>query len=128
MEKLSPQPQNSELATYAHKLSKAEANIHWNDDATHIERCIRAFIPWPVARFYIKDDAIRVWQASVVQSNQGVSPGTIIDINNEQIIVATSVNALALEVLQLPGKKAMPVRDILNGKPDWLKVGDIIGG
>ena len=62
----------------------------------------------------------------MVNSHQPAAPGTVLEINNHQIIVATSVNAIALEVLQLPGKKAMPVKDILNGKPDWLKVGDIL--
>ncbi len=128
IETLQPEVQNNELANYAEKLSKAEALINWQDTSEQLSRNVRAFNPWPVSHFNHDEQAIKVWQASVVQSTQERSPGTVLEINNEQIIVATSVNALALEILQLPGKKAMPVRDILNGKPDWLKVGDIIGG
>jgi methionyl-tRNA formyltransferase len=128
IETLRPEVQNNELANYAEKLSKAEALIDWQHSSEQLSRNVRAFNPWPVSHFNHDEQAIKVWQASVVQSTQERSPGTVLEINNEQIIVATSVNALALEILQLPGKKAMPVRDILNGKPDWLKVGDIIGG
>ncbi len=43
--KVEPVKQDDELANYAKKLSKEEARIDWNDDAAHIERCVRAFNP-----------------------------------------------------------------------------------
>lgn len=44
--KAEPVKQDDELANYAKKLSKEEARIDWNDDAAHIERCVRAFNPY----------------------------------------------------------------------------------
>lgn len=41
-----PVKQNDDEASYAKKLSKEEARINWNDDAAHIERCVRAFNPY----------------------------------------------------------------------------------
>ena len=58
-----PVKQDDELANYAKKLSKEEARINWNDDAAHIERCVRAQrkIRWwaslgspAIARFFKK--------------------------------------------------------------------------
>ncbi len=42
--------QDEALTVYAHKLSKAEAQINWSEEtAVEIDRHIRAFNPWPVA-------------------------------------------------------------------------------
>src|SRR5690606_33051097 len=42
------QPQNDSLATYAHKLSKEEAQLDWQRPADELERWVRAFNPWPI--------------------------------------------------------------------------------
>ncbi|TXZ87295.1 methionyl-tRNA formyltransferase, partial [Vibrio cholerae] len=39
------------------------------------------------------------------------------------IYVATGQGVLVLESLQIPGKKALPVQDILNARADWFSVG-----
>ncbi len=41
--------QDEALTVYAHKLTKAEAQIDWSQTAAEIDRNIRAFNPWPVA-------------------------------------------------------------------------------
>ena len=53
-----PVKQDDELANYAKKLSKEEARINWNDDAAHIERCVRAFNPWPMSHFEAAENSI----------------------------------------------------------------------
>ena len=40
--------QNDELATYAGKILKSEAEIDWRLDAAVLDRTIRAFNPFPV--------------------------------------------------------------------------------
>ena len=56
--------QNDSLAVYAHKLSKAEAEIDWTQDAVALDRNIRAFNPWPVAFCQLDDHtALRVWES-----------------------------------------------------------------
>jgi methionyl-tRNA formyltransferase len=124
------QPQNNAQATHAAKLDKADAELNWQDPATILERKIRAYIPWPVAQFTFDDNIqqhrIRVWQASVIELEHQQLPGTIISCDKQGIIVATAANALRLEILQLPGKKALAVADILNGKADWFAQGQSI--
>ncbi|MBL4908861.1 MAG: methionyl-tRNA formyltransferase [Alteromonadaceae bacterium] len=132
------QPQNNDLATYAHKLDKSEAELNWQLSAAILQRKIRAYIPWPVSQFTFtevnansektKEHRIRVWQASVNNEPNNSAAGTIIEVNKKSIVVATSQGSLALEMLQLPGKKALAVSDILNGRADWFKVGNNING
>ena len=127
--------QDNNLATYAQKLDKAEAELNWQLSAIELDRKIRAYIPWPVAQFTFtennganKQHKIRIWQASVQDIGSNKPAGTIITADKAGIVVATNKGAICLEVLQLPGKKALPVKDILNGRADWFKVGAHING
>jgi len=115
--------QDDELANYAKKLSKEEARIDWNDDAAHIERCVRAFNPWPMSHFEAAENSIKVWQSRVEQQTTDKPAGTILQADKTGIYVATSNGVLVLEQLQVPGKKAMPVQDILNSRASWFEVG-----
>ena len=125
--------QNNDLATYAHKLDKTDAELDWQLTATELDKKIRAYIPWPVAQFTYaqsndKQHKIRVWQASVQKIATTKSAGTIISADKNGIVVATATSAICLEVLQLPNKKALPVQDVLNGRADWFKAGANING
>ncbi|PMG44525.1 methionyl-tRNA formyltransferase [Vibrio lentus] len=121
--------QDDELANYAKKLSKEEAKIDWNDSAEHIERCVRAFNPWPMSHFAIVDSSssdeksIKVWQTRVDEESTSAPAGSIIKADKTGIYVATGDKVLVLEQLQVPGKKAMSVQDILNSRASWFEVG-----
>ena len=99
--------QNDDKANYAKKLSKEEAKIDWAMDAEVIERCVRAFNPWPMSHFSVDDKAIKVWQSRVENYQGSATPGTIIQADKTGIYVATGSNAIVFEQLQVPGKKAM---------------------
>ncbi|WGW00420.1 methionyl-tRNA formyltransferase [Vibrio sp. YMD68] len=118
--------QNDELANYAKKLSKEEARINWADDAEHIERCVRAFNPGPMSHFSVADNNIKVWQSRVDEKPCDQPAGTIIQADKTGIYVATGNQVLILSQLQVPGKKAMPVQDILNARASWFEVGTVL--
>ena len=115
--------QDDELANYAKKLSKEEARINWSDDAAHIERCVRAFNPWPMSHFEAAENSIKVWQSRVAEQTSDKPAGTILQADKTGIYVATGQGVLVLEQLQVPGKKAMSVQDILNSRASWFEVG-----
>ena len=115
--------QDDALANYAEKLSKEEARIDWSMDAVTIERCIRAFNPWPISWFEVADQTIKVWQAKVIASEHGQQPGTLLNADKQGIDIATGQGILRLLALQPPGKKAMSVADLLNSRRDWFEPG-----
>ncbi|ELV8770257.1 methionyl-tRNA formyltransferase [Vibrio harveyi] len=121
--KAEPVKQDDELANYAKKLSKEEARIDWNDDAAHIERCVRAFNPWPMSHFEAAENSIKVWESRVADQTSDKPAGTILQADKTGIYVATGNGVLVLEQLQVPGKKAMSVQDILNSRASWFEVG-----
>ncbi|QKJ85396.1 Methionyl-tRNA formyltransferase [Paramixta manurensis] len=120
------QAQDNAQANYAEKLSKEEARLDWSLPAAQLERCIRAFNPWPVSYFLVDDQPIKVWKASVLPHHAGQCPGTIVAANKQGIQVATSDGILNLEELQPAGKKAMKAQDLLNSRREWFTQGALL--
>ncbi|WP_017223717.1 methionyl-tRNA formyltransferase [Moritella dasanensis] len=118
--------QDDEQSNYAAKLSKEEANIDWTQSAVEIERQVRAFNPWPVSYTQIAEQNVKIWQASVSEETTNAQPGTVLAATKIGIQVATGDGVLTLLNLQLAGKKAMPVQDILNARKEWFTVGQLL--
>lgn len=106
--------QDNTLATYAAKLSKAEAQIDWAGDAMHIANAVRAYNPFPVATATLNETPVKIWQASVRNGLTGI-PGTVLAVEKDGILVACGQDALRLEVLQRPGAKALPAAQFVQG-------------
>lgn len=121
-----PEKQNDDEANYASKLSKDEAKIDWNQPAEFIERCVRAFNPWPMSFFSVEENNIKVWRSRVEDNATESVAGTILKADKTGIYVATGQGTLVLEQIQIPGKKAMPVSDVLNSKASWFEVSSVL--
>lgn len=119
-----PEVQNEALVTYAEKLSKEEARIDWSLSAAQLERCIRAFNPWPMSWLEIDGQPVKVWRASVITDASSAEPGTIVASGKQGIQVATANGILNLESLQPAGKKAMSAQDLLNSRREWFITGN----
>lgn len=128
--KLRPKKQDNTLASYAPKIDKKDAKIHWQKEtALEIERKIRAFSPWPVAFFEIGTEAVRVFSAEVLdyaQLERGNLPGTIVQVSAQGIDVATVQGILRLLTLQLPSRKILSVKDILNADKNLFAEGTVL--
>lgn len=119
-----PEVQDEAQVTYAEKLSKEEARIDWSLSAAQLERCIRAFNPWPMSWLMIDEQPVKVWKASVINGNASAERGTIIDASKNGIQVTTGEGILNLESLQPAGKKAMSAQDLLNSRREWFIPGN----
>ncbi|WP_200553606.1 methionyl-tRNA formyltransferase [Kosakonia sp. LAM2021] len=119
-----PQEQDEAQVTYAEKLSKEEARLDWSLSAAQLERCIRAFNPWPMSWFEVDEQPVKVWKASVIPSKPTDKPGTIVEASKAGIQVATADGILNLESLQPAGKKAMSAQDLLNSRREWFVPGN----
>ncbi|MGI9247242.1 MAG: methionyl-tRNA formyltransferase [Steroidobacteraceae bacterium] len=118
--RLSPQPQAPDGVTYAAKIHKEEARIDWSRPAVEIDRLVRAFNPWPVAETMLDGEQVRVWDALPLADEFAAAagsrvPGTVLDAPG-RLVVATGAGALELRQLQLPGRKPVSARDLLNSR------------
>lgn len=113
--------QDESLATYAAKLSKAEARLDWQLPAVVLERAVRAYNPFPVAQAVFKGDVWRIWLASVRDAISG-APGEVLRAGREGVLVGCGQGALLLQEMQKAGGKRLTSSQFLQGNP--IKVGD----
>jgi methionyl-tRNA formyltransferase len=112
---LAGQIQDESLATYAAKLSKAEARLDWSLPARVLERAVRAYNPFPVAQGVFKGDVWRIWQA-VVREESG-KPGDILRADRDGLLVGCGQGALLLQEVQKAGGKRLSAAQFLQGNP-----------
>ena len=119
--------QDETLTVYAHKLSKAEAQIDWSQTAVQIDRNIRAFNPWPVAFIQLdENNALRVW-GSALSTHRSVAAqcGEIVAIDKQGVhVMCANSSVVCLTSLQWSGGKALNAVQILQTQK--LNIGQIL--
>ena len=102
----------------AHKLNKENCKINWNESGESIYNLIRGLSPYPSAWFFLHDKEkelnVKVYDSKWINETHNLKIGTLISDKNS-IKVAVRNGFIELLELQLPGKKKMSSKDILNG-------------
>jgi methionyl-tRNA formyltransferase len=102
--------------TYAHKIDKAEAALDWARPAAELERCIRAFDPFPGCTAQVGGEALKIWRAAVLPGVAGPAPGTRIDVGKGRLALACGDAALELLEVQAAGGRRLAVAEYLRGQ------------
>lgn len=107
--------------SYAHKISKHEANIDWHASAAQIERQIRAFRPLPGASSLWQRAAgetlsLKLLDAIVLPDAPAVAAGAIWHADGDTLCVRCGEGSLQLLRLQLAGGKPLAVADFVRGR------------
>ena len=108
-------PQDDSVATFTEMFKKEDGRIRWADSAIRIQNLVRAANPWPIAHCGFREKMIRIYEARAVSGTATVSPGGIEHVGSDGIVVATGDGRLALDMLQIPGKRALPVAEFMRG-------------
>ena len=108
------QPEESPTP-YAAMITKQMGLMDFRKSAEELERLVRGLNPWPSAYTSLDGKTMKVWEADVLDAQSKEEPGTIVEVNKKEIIVATGSNDLALHEIQLAGKKRMQVQAFLLG-------------
>jgi methionyl-tRNA formyltransferase len=123
--RITPQPQPSEGATYARKITKEDGRIEWSKPAREIWNQIRAFMPWPGAFTYYgggeQPRLLKIWHAAT-EERALQTPGRVLECGKLGIVVACGEHALRVLELQLEGGRRVTATQFLAGHP--LKPGD----
>lgn len=117
------QAQDDSQSTYAHKLEKTESLIDWAQDAETVNRQIRSGIGRTPAFSFLQEERIRLLRALPVRAAVEVPPGTIVQASKDSLRVACMNSMLDVTWLQIPGKNAMHIRDILNSRKELFAPG-----
>ncbi|MBT8244697.1 MAG: methionyl-tRNA formyltransferase [Winogradskyella sp.] len=112
------QPNNNDLKT-AYKLNRDNCKVDWNEDLDTIYNKIRGLDPFPSAWCYLdnREDefiSIKLYGVSKVEELHNFENGTVKIIDN-QIKIACKNGYIKVEELQLPNKRKMDAKSLLNG-------------
>lgn len=145
---ITPVPQDDAQSCYAKMLRKEMGQIDWSKSAEEIGRLVRGLNPWPSAYTHWNHKLLKIWMASPVSQEQlGVLeaagkeaasdaaadagkkaspvPGTVVAAAKDRLWIQTGDGLLALEDVQLEGKKRMPAASLLMGCR--IQPGDVLG-
>lgn len=120
------EPQDDALATYAPRIEKADALIHWaRDDAATIARQVRAYNPWPMAYSCLEGEQLRITRAiELAHRYDGGPPGTLFMPQDARPGVGFAVATRGLDLgvmrVQPAGRREMEAADFLRGRRDIL--------
>ena len=113
--------QDDSKVTLAPKISNDDLLISWNKSAVEINNRIRAFSPAPGAFTSLNGKRLKIFSASILDGRiDNDNIGKITITNNHTIAVQTGAGQLALNQVQLEGKKRMDVVLFLRG----MKISD----
>jgi len=120
------QRQNDSLSTYADKLEKSESLLRWQEPAEKLHRIIRAGLGRAPAFSFINGARLQLLEASVAQTESQKTPGTILEISRQGMLIACGEACLLVTRIALPGKKPWTITDLLNSGTDLLQAGAIL--
>lgn len=104
----------------APKIFRDTCRIDWNKGCTELYNFVRGLSPYPAAWMEVTDangtvTAVKVYETHKEQCEPSHPVGTLLTDGKSYVKVALTDGYLQLTSLQLPGKKRMPVADLLRG-------------
>ncbi|MBR4941161.1 MAG: methionyl-tRNA formyltransferase [Clostridia bacterium] len=119
-------PQNSELATYASMIEKAEARLDFSCSADRVYNVFRAVTPNPGATTMRNGKLLRINSMGLFTGEIPSAPaGTVFFPTKKTAAVVCGEGAVELFRLSPEGKKETAVADLINGR--GIAAGDILG-
>ncbi len=108
---LVPVPQDDSAASYAAKVTSADARIEWTSTASEIANLVRGTNPQPGAWTTFRNERVKVHRAMV--SDGSGAPGSILD--DDELVIGTGQGSLVLTEVQPAGKKRMEGSEMKRG-------------
>nr|WP_262510918.1 methionyl-tRNA formyltransferase [Runella rosea] len=110
-----PQPEIEELKS-APKIFKETCQIQWTQSASAIRNFVRGLSPYPTAWTTLNGKICKVYKVSVAnQESSERETGDFVTDNKSFLHFKTGDGWLAIEELQLEGKKRMGIEEFLRG-------------
>lgn len=111
---LAETPQDGNLATHAPMIKKEHGRIDWGKPAREVRDLVRGMTPWPSAFTDHDGKTLKILAASV-REGKG-SPGEILSVARDGVVVACGEEALLLGKVQPEGGRAMSSREYAQGR------------
>ena len=109
-------------ATVTRKIQKSDGELAWQRPAVQLERCVRAFDPWPGAFTYWNGRLLKVAESTASSWSGEQEPGMVVPLTTQRgaVGVVSGVGVLELARLQLEGRRSLPASDFVRGHRDFM--------
>ncbi len=108
--------QDKDQVSFAYHIRPKDRYLDFTQTAEELRDHIRAFNPWPIARFRIDDETCKVFEAEVIKEDKPFGqPGEVVVADKKRLHIQTKKHQLAIESIQYPGKKRMDIDAFMNG-------------
>ena len=111
-------PENYQHLHHAPKISTEICEINWEKSTDEIYNLIRGLSPYPAAFTLLNGKKLKIFRAEKEMMPVKASPGEIVSDHKSFLKVTCDNGYIALQQLQLEGKKKMNVEDFLRGWRD----------
>ncbi len=101
--------------TPAPKIFRDTCRIDWNQPTKRLYDFIRGLSPYPAAWTTLDGKAVKIYETEKDFTMSPNTPGTLFTDGKNCLKVGTEDGWINIKVLQLEGKKRMPVKDLLRG-------------
>lgn len=118
-------PQDDSKSSYVRMIKKEDAFIDFSESASKTEHIIRAMQPWPVAFTTYKGENMKIFSAAIVKDTSDKKIGTILNVNEDGILIKCKDDAIIISEVQMPNKKRMKVSDYIRGNK--IEIGERLG-
>ena len=109
------QPADIEVK-HAPKIFKETGQIRWNQSAEQLRNFVRGLSPYPGAWTIIGGKNVKVYKTSAVSRNESPeNPGEYVTDNKNYLYFKTQDGWIAIDELQLEGKKKMTIQEFFRG-------------
>jgi methionyl-tRNA formyltransferase len=112
---LVPKAQDSSQATMAPPLTKDTGRVDFWTGARVVRDLVRGCDPWPGGFTLLGGEVLKLFRPKIV-SGRG-EPGVVMGADRDGLLVGCGADAIGFFELQLPGRKRMPARALLAGRP-----------
>ena len=108
-------PQNNLEATYAWNINREDEHLNFNKTAKEVYNQVRGLNPWPKAYSIINENEVKILECFIGNKESKFSPGTICEVNKDNIGICTKDKIIYITKVKPFGKKEMPALDYING-------------
>jgi methionyl-tRNA formyltransferase len=117
---IAPRPQDNALATTCKPVRKESGRLDWRRPARDLARAVRAYAPWPGSFTSWEGRMLKITAAHALPGDAaGRLPATVISAG-VAVAVVTGEGLLALDELQLEGRRALPADDFVRGQRAFI--------
>lgn len=99
----------------APKIHKETCKINWNNNVEEVHNFIRGLSPYPAAWCELGTKTAKIFKTSIVDNSVKNEIGKIVSDNKTHVHIQTATGLIAIEELQLQGKKRMDIESFLRG-------------